>query len=112
MKKDKAPKVKKEKTGRTGRPVKLSKMLFEYLSKEKGQDTFDAYLRRQFGLMSKQGETQRLRTYYLIDTETELIAKRTLAEARGETIVLAVRRGQKRNWRAKKDEVITVRELA
>ncbi len=107
MSKAKQPKKKTE-----GKVIKLSRSLTRYLdSIRTDRESYDSILRRQFGLPSRTGHEQPLRTYYVIDTPDDLVIKRRLSEARGEAILLAVRRGQKLTDKKKKESVLTVREL-
>lgn len=95
-----------------GKPIKVSRTVYEYLTKLKEpKEGYDALLRRHFGLESRKGHPQPLATYYIIDTPEDLVVKRTLAEAKGEAILLAVKRGQKLTDKKRKDAVRTVREL-
>lgn len=95
-----------------GRVVKLSRDLYAHLTelKQKGEG-YDGLLRRQFGLPSKKGHEQPLREYYVIDTPDDLIIKRKLPEARGEAILLAVKRGQRLSDKKRRESVIKVREM-
>jgi len=106
---------------RKGKVVRLSEEVQGYLdsllqtkvsrSGREFREGYDSLLRRHFGLKAKNGHPQPLRCYYIIDTPTQLIVRRTLAEARGEEILLAVKRGQKLNHKQRKDGIVTVREL-
>jgi hypothetical protein len=71
------------------------------------QESFDACLRRLFGLPDKKGNAQPLRTYWIVPNGTEPKAFLTSADARGHAIVLATKKGHK-----KADTVIAVREEA
>lgn len=110
----KAAKSKVTKKKETGKPVKLSLELTSFLDPFRiGKESYDAILRRYFGLPSRTGHLQPLQTYYVVDTPNDLIIRRTKAEAKGETILLAVKRGQKFSsvHYPKKDKVIVVREV-
>ena len=91
-----------------GRVVRLSKEVETYLSrKRKGSESFDSILRRVFGLPDRKGNEQPLKTYYVIDNGGKSpIIKRDKAEAKGEAIILAVRKDSK-----KTERVLTVREV-
>ena len=96
----------------TGKPVKLSLELAAHLDPLRvGRESYDSIIRRYFGLPSRTGHEQPLRNYYIIDTPKQLIVSRTLAEAKGEVILLAVKRGQKLSHKQKIESVIHVREL-
>lgn len=99
---------------KTGKVIKLSRELYGHLTSLKGKgEGYDAFLRKHFGLPAKNGHEQPLRSYFVIDTPTDLLVRRTLAEAKGEAILLAVKRGQKfrTDHYPKKDKVVCVREL-
>ncbi len=95
-----------------GKVVKISRELYAHLGelRLKGEG-YDGMLRRYFGIPSRTGHPQPLRTYYVIDSPKDLLVRRTVAEAKGDAILLAVKRGQKINHKEKKDAVIVVREL-
>lgn len=96
------------------KPIKVSDEVLRVLSRLRGHsESYDACLRRHFGLASRKGEPQSLLKYYIVDAgEGEApIARRTLAEARGEAILLSVKRGGKRTDNYKKVPVLTVREV-
>ncbi len=100
------------KAKKDGRVIKLSREVFAHLAALKGErEGFDGCLRRHLGLPSRTGHEQPLRTYFIIDTPDDLIVHRKLSEARGEAILLAVRRGQRLSDKKRKDAVVTVREL-
>jgi hypothetical protein len=98
---------------KTGTVVRISRELVAHLGelKQPGEG-YDALLRRQFGLPSRNGHEQKLRNYFVIDTADDLIVKRTIAEARGEAIILAVKRGQRLIDKKRKESVLKVREVA
>jgi hypothetical protein len=94
----------------TNRPVKLSKEVLGWISKrklrkgEKNVESFDAFLRRFFGLPSRKGEPQELKKYYVLPNEGEPLIFLNKAEARGAAVIRAVRRGTR-----KAEPVLTVR---
>ncbi len=96
-----------------GRVIRLSKELDEHLAGlMRKKEGYDSLLRRYFGLPRRKDRTpQPLRTYFIVDSESSLIARKKISEARGDVILLAVRRGQRLSDKQKKDAVITVREV-
>ena len=96
----------------TGKVIKLSRELTSHLDTLRTErEGYDSLLRRHFGLPTRKGYDQSLKTYYVIDTPDALIIRRKLSEARGDAILLAVKRGQKFAHKEKKDAVVSVREL-
>jgi hypothetical protein len=81
-----------------GSVIKITDFLRDRLSALRSHDkeSYDAVIRRHFGLPSWKGHEQPLKHYYVIDTQNDLKVFRTKAEAYGEAILLAVKRGQKR----------------
>ncbi len=97
---------------RDGKVIKLSRELSKFLDGlRSGTESYDSALRRHFGLPSRTGHPQPLRKYYVIDSPKNLSVFRTQAEAKGEAILLAVKRGQRFSHKEKKDEVLSVREM-
>lgn len=99
----------REKEKQRGRVIKLSKEVANFLSRkrlDKKKESFDSVLRRHFGLPSRKGEPQALRTYFILDTEEQPLAFREAPEARGFAIIHALRKKRK-----KADRVIEVREI-
>lgn len=99
--------------GRDGKAIKVSSDVMRHLTdlKAETKEPYDAVLRRHFGLPAKNGHPQPLRSYFVIDSPKDLIVTRDLREAKGQQILLAVRRGERRTDHQKKDEIIQVREL-
>ncbi len=97
---------------KSGKAIKVSRELYAHLTELKARgEGYDGLLRRHFGIPSRNGHEQPLRTYFIIDTADDLIVRRTLAEARGDAIILAVKRGQRMTDRKRKESVVKVREL-
>ncbi len=91
--------------------IKLSDEVADALdSLRERKEGWDSMLRRHFGLPSRFGKPQPLAEYFVVAAEKPVIC-RTKAEANGEAILLAVRRGQKKSDRKAKDPVIRVREV-
>lgn len=91
--------------------IKLSAPLVAHLNGlREGKESYDSCLRRHFGLPSRTGHPQELREYYVIDSPKQLSIHRSQAEAKGEAILIAVRAGQKRTDKQRKEPVLTVRE--
>jgi hypothetical protein len=102
----------KEVKRKNGKVIKLSRELAKYLDGLRTErESYDSALRRQFGLPSRTGYEQMLKHYFVIDSPVQLSIHRTEAEAKGEAILLAVRSGQKRTDKKRKEAVLTVREL-
>lgn len=97
-------------TKKKGKVVKLSAFLAAHITKmgQKGE-SYDAILRKAFGLPDRRDNEQPLKAYYLLPG-SPLVAKEAtakgLAEARGEAILQATKRGLK-----KAVAVILVREV-
>jgi len=90
-----------------GKAVRISKDVKTYLEKrQRGTESYDATLRRLFGLPDRKGNAQPLRTLWIVPNGTAPIARLTQAEARGDAIVLAAKRGIK-----KAEQVIQVQEV-
>lgn len=96
-----------DKRKKYGKAVRISQDVKTYLEKrQRGTESYDAILRRLFGIPTRKGETQLLKVYYVVPNESNPIVRKTLAEARGEAILLATKRGIK-----KAESVITVQEV-
>lgn len=97
---------------RQDRVVRLSKTIIGYLKKRKsGNESFDSTLRRQFGIPSfkDRGDDNRnaLRTFFLVRQEAgHFKVFDDLATARGEAILVAMRKGVR-----KAERVIETREV-
>ncbi len=87
---------------KAGKVVKLSHEVIAWINPRKlrkgeaNVESYDAALRRFFGIPTLKGESQSLRKYYVIENEGEPLIFRTRAEARGVAIVRAVRKGSKK----------------
>lgn len=78
-----------------GRPVRLSNEVISVLTRKKRrEESCDSILRRILGLPARNGSTQHLESFWVLPST--LTVKSTLAEARGEAILQAVRRGHKK----------------
>lgn len=96
-----------DKRKKYGKAVRISQDVKTYLEKrQRGEESYDAILRRLFGIPTRKGEAQPLKIYYVVPNEASPIIRRTLAEARGESIIVATKKGIK-----KAESVITVQEL-
>lgn len=93
--------VKRTVRKKKGKVVRLSDTIEQFIRRKrrKSDESYDAVLRRLFGIDTLKGAKQPLRTYFILETDRDPIAKRTLAEARGEAIILAVRRQKKRIYK-------------
>jgi hypothetical protein len=90
-----------------GKAVRISQDVKVYLERrQRGKESYDAILRRLFGLETRKGEAQPLHTYYVIPNNGDPIIRASLAEARGEAILLATKRGIK-----KAEQIVTVQEI-
>lgn len=90
-----------------GKAVRISLDVKNYLEKrQRGSESYDSILRRLFGLPTRKGEAQPLRILYVVPNGEAPITKSTLAEARGQAILLAAKRGAK-----KADAVLTFQEV-
>lgn len=84
---------KEARRNRSGKIVRLSETVTNYLTKRRKKgESFDACLRRQFGLADRRGRAQSLATYFVLENFGNPIIKKTLADARGEAIVQATKR--------------------
>lgn len=89
-----------------GKVIKISHFLANYLRKRGSRgESFDSILRRHFGLPDRKGKPNKLAYYYVVPGEKPII-RTDLAEARGEAIVQAARKGLK-----KAVAVLTLREV-
>jgi len=91
---------------KSGKVVKLSQAVAAFLRRRGAKDeSYDAILRRQFGIPDRKGTAQPLAIYYVVPGSPPLISD-DLADARGKAIVQATRKGLK-----KAVAVLTVREV-
>jgi hypothetical protein len=92
---------------RRGVVIRVSREVEVFLrAKQRKVETYDALLRRFFGLPTKKGKEQPLRTFYVIPDESHApLCFTSAAVAKGEAVRQAVRAGTK-----KVTKVITVRE--
>lgn len=91
-----------------GKVIRLSKAAENYLKKRQHDDEkLNDTLRRILGLPNRRGEAQPLRIYYVVPNGHAPIVRLSLAEARGEAILLATRKKLK-----KAEAVIIVQEMA
>ena len=98
-----------------GKVIKVSAEVYRHLTAlKRGREGYDACLRRQFGLPSRKGYPQSVRSYFVIDSPDMLIIRRSKSEARGDAIMLAVKKGKKfsRKHYPEKEKIIEVREVA
>lgn len=91
-----------------GPVLRIPKLVENHLRKrqhagEKLNDT----LRRVLGLPTRRGKKQELRTYYVVPNGESPVIRLSMAEARGEAILLATRKRLK-----KAEAVVTVQEIA
>lgn len=90
-----------------GKAVRISLDVKNYLEKrQRGTESYDSILRRLFGLPTRKGDTQPLGLLFVIPNGEAPITKLTLAEARGQAILRAARRGSK-----KAEAVLTYQEV-
>lgn len=78
-----------------GKPVRLSNEVLNVLRvKLRRGESFDSMMRRLLGLPDRHGKPQEVRTYWILPQAMRVA--RTLAEARGESILWAVQNGKKK----------------
>ena len=78
-----------------GRPIRISNLVLEALDKKKKVcESYDAILRRFIGLPDRRGAAQPRSIYCLLPKS--LIARKSRAEAKGESVLQAVRQGKKK----------------
>lgn len=91
-----------------GRVIRLSKATENYLTQRRhGDESPNETLKRILGLPNRRGEEQKLKRYYVIPNGNSPLVRMTLAEARGEAILIATRKKLK-----KAEAVIVVQEIA
>jgi hypothetical protein len=94
------------KPSKRGKIIRLSRELELFINrKRKGKEGYDATLRRLFGLPTIKGKPQPLFVAYVIQNNGKPVISMSKAEARGEAILLATKRGHK-----KAETVLTVTE--
>lgn len=97
-----------ERKKKAGKVVRLSKEVEVHIRKRQhAGESFDATLRRMFGIRGRKGQKNDLRVYYILPNGTAPKVSTNLAEARGEAIILATKKGLK-----KAEAVLTVQEIA
>ena len=96
-----------------GKPVKLSDELTDHLTslKQETSESYDACLRRQLGLPTRKGKPQHLEHFWVIPEADPPICRKTQADAKGEAILLSVKRGMKASDKQRPAAVIKVREV-
>ena len=78
-----------------GRPVRLSNEVLSVLDRKlRKAESYDSLLRRIIGLPSRNDEPQHLEVFWVLPST--LLARKSLAEARGEAVLAAVRKGKKK----------------
>ena len=94
-------------TKRKGPVIRVSHDVERFLTRHRRKkESFDAILRRYFGLPDKRGNPQDLRTYFVIPNDDKPIVFTEEPDARGFAIQLAIRQNRKKTERA-----IEVREV-
>ena len=85
---------KSKQDNRKGCAIRLSNEVLNVLGRKmrKGE-SYDNLMRRMLGMPTKKAKPQPIEVFWLLPKA--LTVKKTLAEARGEAIILAVRRGKK-----------------
>lgn len=78
-----------------GKPVRLSNEVLGVLTKKlRTRESYDSLLRRILGMSTRNGKTQTLETFWVLSNT--LTVRRSLAEARGEAVLQAVRTGKRK----------------
>lgn len=79
---------------RESKVMRISPAVVSYLTKRRRKrESFDSILRRLFGLPTLKGALQELTTYFIIPNGDRPIVRLTKAEANGEAVLLATKKG-------------------